>query len=60
MIDAGGPDHLSVGVRIPRGGFQRPISNRYLYVIPPGKVLCCLVFFLGCYFHNIQISGKFY
>jgi hypothetical protein len=37
MIDAGGPDHLSVGVRIPRGGLQRPISNRYLYAIPPGK-----------------------
>jgi hypothetical protein len=38
MIDAGGPDHLSVGVRIPRGGLQRPIPNRYLYAIPPGKV----------------------
>ena len=37
MIDAGGPDHLSVGVRIPRGGLQRPISSRYLYAIPPGK-----------------------
>jgi hypothetical protein len=44
MIDAGGPDHLSVGVRIPRGGLQRPISNRYLYVIPPGKVLFLLSF----------------
>jgi hypothetical protein len=43
MIDAGGPDHLSVGVRIPRGGFQRPISNRYLYVIPPGRVQCFLL-----------------
>ena len=38
MIDAGGPDHLSVGVKIPRGGYQRPISNRDLYVIPPGKI----------------------
>lgn len=37
MIDAGGPDHLSVGVKIPGGGYQRPISNRYLYVIPPGN-----------------------
>ena len=38
MIDAGGPDHLSVGVKIPRGGYQRPISNRDLYIIPPGKI----------------------
>ena len=39
MVDAGGPDHLSVGVKVPRGGLQRPISNRYLYVIPPGTLL---------------------
>ena len=45
MIDAGGPDHLSVGVRIPGGGLQRPISNRYLYVIPPGKS-CQSIFFI--------------
>ena len=38
MIDAGGPDHLSVGVRIPGGGLQRPISGKNLYVIPPGKL----------------------
>ncbi len=38
MIDAGGPDHLSVGVKIPRGGYQRPISSRNLYAIPPGKM----------------------
>ena len=37
MIDAGGPDHLSVGVRIPGRGYQRPISNRNLYVVPPGN-----------------------
>ena len=37
MIDAGGPDHLSVGVRIPGGRFERPISSRDLYAIPPGK-----------------------
>ena len=38
MVDAGGPDHVTVGVKIPRGGLQRPISSRSLYVIPPGKV----------------------
>lgn len=38
MIDAGGPDHLSVGVRIPGGRFQRPILGRNLYIIPAGKV----------------------
>jgi hypothetical protein len=38
MIDAGGPDHLSVGVRIPGGRLERPMSNRYLYVVPPGNL----------------------
>ena len=38
MIDAGGPDHLSVGVRLPGGRFQRPISRNNLYIIPPGKL----------------------
>jgi hypothetical protein len=38
MIDAGGPDHLSVGVKIPRGGYQRPISGGNLYAIPPGEI----------------------
>lgn len=38
MIDAGGPDHLSVGVRIPGGRFERPISRNNLYITPPGKV----------------------
>ena len=37
MIDAGGPDHLSVGVKIPGGRVERPISSSYLYAIPPGK-----------------------
>ena len=36
MVDAGGPDHLSVGVKIPGGRLERPISNKYLYIIPPG------------------------
>ena len=36
MVDAGGPDHLSVGVKIPGRRFERPISNKYLYIIPPG------------------------
>ena len=42
MIDAGGPDHLSVGVRIPGRGYQRPISNRNLYVVPPGNPITFL------------------
>ena len=36
MVDAGGPDHLSVGVKIPGGRLERPISNKNLYIIPPG------------------------
>ena len=39
MIDAGGPDHLSVGVKIPGRGYQRPISSKNLYALPPGNVL---------------------
>jgi hypothetical protein len=38
MIDAGGPDHLSVGCKIPKGGYQSPISNKNLYVVPPGNL----------------------
>ena len=38
MIDDGGPDHLSIGVKIPGKGYQRPISSRDLYAIPPGKI----------------------
>ena len=38
MVDAGGPDHLSVGVRIPGGRLERPISNKNVYATRPGKM----------------------
>ena len=44
MVDAGGPDHLSVGVKIPGGRLERPISNKNLYIIPPGMVVFSNVF----------------
>jgi hypothetical protein len=55
MVDAGGPDHISVGVKIPRGGLQRPISSRSLYLIPPGKVKNCFKnYFLSFCFSSYQ------
>ena len=44
MVDAGGPDHLSVGVKIPGGRFERPISDKNLYIIPPGRVVFQIFF----------------
>ena len=44
MVDAGGPDHLSVGVKIPGGRLERPISNRNLYIIPPGRFMFVRIF----------------
>ncbi len=30
-------DHLSVGVQLPNGEIQKPISGQHLYWIKPGK-----------------------
>ena len=43
MVDAGGPDHLTVGVRLPNGRMQRPVSSRNIYRIPPGTALIYFV-----------------
>ena len=39
MKEAGGGDHLSVGVRLPRRGGIRPVSKRNLYQRPPGRLI---------------------
>ena len=43
MVDAGGPDHLTIGVRLPNGRMQRPVSSRDIYRIPPGTVVIYIV-----------------
>ena len=37
MEDAGGPDHITVRVRLPSGTIQTPVSKEDLFVAPPGK-----------------------
>ena len=37
MEDAGGPDHITVRVRLPSGTIQTPVSKDDLYTTPPGK-----------------------
>ena len=37
MKDAGGPDHITVRVRLPSGTIQTPVSKQDLYTTLPGK-----------------------
>ena len=37
MKERRGGDHISVGVKLPSGVLQRPISNNDVYIKPPGK-----------------------
>ena len=37
MKEGGGLDHISVGVKLPSGVLQRPISNNDVYIKPPSK-----------------------
>lgn len=43
MKEGPGGDHISVGVKLPSGVLQRPISNSDVYIKPPGKNLQLLV-----------------
>ena len=45
MKEGGGGDHISVGVKLPSGVLQRPISNNDVYIKPPGTALrlVCLI-----------------
>ena len=35
MKEGGGGDHIAVGVKLPSGIFQRPISQEDIYIRPP-------------------------
>ena len=39
MEDAGGPDHITVRVRLPSGTIQSPVSKEDLFIAPPGKII---------------------
>ena len=39
MKEGGGGDHISVGVKLPSGVLQRPISKEVVYIKPPGNTL---------------------
>ena len=36
MKEGGGGDHIAVGVKLPSGTLQRPISQQDIYIRPPG------------------------
>ena len=35
MKEGGGGDHIAVGVKLPSGTLQRPISQQDIYIRPP-------------------------
>ena len=43
MKEGGGGDHITIGVKLPSGTLQRPISQEDIYIRPPqgitGKML---------------------
>ena len=39
MKEGGGGDHISVGVKLPSGTFQRPISQEDIYIRPPPGIM---------------------
>ena len=39
MKEGGGGDHISVGVKLPSGVLQRPISKEVVYITPPGNTV---------------------
>ncbi len=38
LKEGGGGDHIAVGVKLPSGAFQRPISQEDVYIRPPGMM----------------------
>ena len=36
LKEGGGADHIAVGVKLPSGALQKPISQEDLYIRPPG------------------------
>ena len=39
LKEGGGGDHIAVGVKLPSGALQRPISQEDIYIRPPG-IIC--------------------
>ena len=37
MNENDGADHLSVGMRLPSGGYDRPVAGRNLFWMQPGE-----------------------
>ena len=47
LKEGGGGDHIAVGVKLPSGTVQRPVSPEDIYIRPPGilyNVAMCLRF----------------
>ena len=40
MREESGNDHISVGMRLPSGEYERPIPGTRLFRTKPGKLLC--------------------
>ena len=59
MEDAGGPDHITVRVRLPSGTIQTPVSKEDFYTTPPGKnSLCLLVLIVHFLLLNFLIDSS--
>ena len=39
MKEGGGGDHIAVGVKLPSGTLQRPISQADIYIRPPSGMM---------------------
>ena len=39
LKEGGGGDHISIGVTLPSGAVQKPISQEDTYIRPPGTFL---------------------
>ena len=50
-------DHLSVGVRLPNGEIQKPISGQHLYWMKPGE--CAVNLSVSCYWRKEKINIAF-
>ena len=44
MKEGGGGDHITVGVKLPSGTLQRPISQEDIYIRPPPGMTCTAMF----------------
>ena len=54
MKETWGGDHVSVGVKLPSGVLQRPISNSDVYINPPSKFIRGVLSFVTVFCRNIK------